>query len=86
MTVPEAVDISKKHLVELLPELRHAEIRLEELDVPPYGNKWKFTFSAMSLPSSATSLGSVLRSVRIAKSVEIDPESGSLLSMKNAAA
>ena len=85
MTIPEAVAVSRKHLIELLPELRDTEIRLEELDVPPYGNKWKFTFSAVSSPV-ATTLGAVLRSVRVTKSVEIDPEDGSLLSMRNAAA
>ena len=86
MTVPEAVEISKRHLIELLPELMNTEIKLEELDVSPYSNKWKFTFSAMTFPPSGSTFEKILRGTRISKSVEIDPSNGDLLSMRNAAA
>ena len=86
MTVPEAVEVSKKHLTDLLPELAETDIQLEEVDVPPLGQKWKFTFSAMPMLPANSSFGKILRATRVAKSVEIDPLNGDLISLRNAAA
>jgi hypothetical protein len=87
MTVPDAVSIAKKYLVDVLPDFTQASINLEELETPPNGQTWRFTFSAvMPLPSGALSLQDALRSRRISKSVEIDRETGDLLAVKNAAA
>jgi hypothetical protein len=89
MTVPEAVEVAKKHLVSVLPEYASGNLLLEELEVPPFGSRWRFTFSAISPSASsgaATSLAEVLRGRRVVKAVEIEAESGQLVSVKNAAA
>ena len=86
MTVPEGIQIAKHHLTLVIPEISE-NLQLEELETPPFGSKWSFTFS--STPSSVepvNSLAYLLKSKRITKSVEIDPETGSLLSVKNVAA
>ena len=87
MTVPEAVEVAKKHLVSILPDLAGAYLQLEELEAPPYGSKWSFTFSAM-LPTGggpASTLSEVLRGRRVSKAVQLDSETGALISVKNAA-
>lgn len=87
MTVPEAVDVAKKHLETVLPEFADAVLQLEELDTPPSGSKWRFTFSGTFPQSSRTmDLAEILRGRRVSKSVEIDRETGVLLAVKNAAA
>lgn len=87
MTVTEGVELAKKHLMEVLPELSGEAFRLEELETPPAGPRWRFTFSSMlPMPSGNPSLAEIIRGRRITKSVEIDPESGDLLAVKNAAA
>jgi hypothetical protein len=87
MTVSEAAETAKKHLKALLPELASADVRLEELEVPPYANRWRFTFSATIPTPVGASLTQVLTSRgRISKLIEMDPETGDLISMKNAAA
>ncbi len=86
MTVPEAVEKSKMYLTELRPELVGAEVHLEELDVPPHSTKWSFTFSAMPNLPAESSWGKILRATRISKAVQIDSQTGELLSIKNAAA
>ena len=87
MTVPEAVELAKKHLVGVLPGFSEASLNLEELETPPYGTTWRFTFSALTAPSTTGfTLQDALRPRRIAKSVEIDRESGALLAVRNAAA
>jgi hypothetical protein len=87
MTVPEAIDIAKHHLSTTLPEFSDTPVQLEELETPPYGSKWRFTFSA-SLPvtGNAINFAEVMRGRRISKSVEIDPSDGALLAVKNAVA
>ena len=87
MTIPEGVEVAKRTLSELLPDVDETSWRLEELETPPYGTNWRFTFSAIVDPANpASSLAAVLRSRRITKQVEIDTQSGSLISMKNVAA
>jgi hypothetical protein len=90
MTVAEAVEIAKSHLTDVLPEFGKANVQLEELEAAPHHSKWSFTFSATLPPSSSSaygvSLAEALRGRRIAKSVEIDSDTGSLLSIKNVAA
>ena len=87
LTLQEAIDKAKNYLATVLPEVPASSVQLEELETPPFGSKWRFTFSA-SLPvtSNAISLADALRARRISKSVEIDPESGDLLAIKNIAA
>lgn len=87
MTVLEGIEIAKKNLIEVLPEMAHGPLQLEELETPPYASRWRFTFSTILAPANTTgSLAEVLRSRRIAKQVEIDTESGSLVAVKNTAA
>jgi hypothetical protein len=89
MTVPEAVEVAKHHLVSVLPEYAAGNLQLEELEVPPFGTRWTFTFSAVSPAASngqAINLAEILRGRRVVKSVEIEAESGQLISVKNAAA
>ncbi len=86
MTIPEGVEVAKKSLSELLPDIDDTW-QLEELETPPYGTNWRFTFTATVNPNTpATGLAAILRSRRVAKQVEIDSQSGSLISIKNAAA
>ena len=85
MTVPEAIDVAKGHLAIVLPEFTGA-LQLEELETPPAGPKWRFTFSATLPTASNATLMQVLRGRRIEKTVEIDPETGALLAVKNVAA
>jgi hypothetical protein len=89
LQVKEAVEVAKQHLVSILPEYASGNLQLEELEVPPFGTRWTFTFSAIS-PSAAsgaaTNLAEMLRGRRVVKSVEIEAESGQLVSVKNAAA
>jgi hypothetical protein len=86
MTVPEAIERAKQHLVTVLPEYAGVHLQLEELETPPSPSKWSFTFSAtFPLASNhASNLADVLRGRRISKSVQIDPESGALVAVKNA--
>lgn len=86
MTVSEAVEKSKMYLTELRPELQNADVQLEELETPPNNTKWTFTFSAIPELPTESSWGKILRSTRISKSVQIDSQTGELLSIKNAAA
>ena len=86
MTVPEAIDVAKEHLALVLPEYATTAVHLEELETPPFGSKWRFTFSMNLLTQGADlSLGQLVRSRRVSKSVEIDPQTGDLLAVKNAA-
>jgi hypothetical protein len=86
MTVPEAIDIAKRHLVSTLPEFSETSPQLEELETPPSGSKWKFTFSGSFPVSPDASLAQLLRGRRVSKLVEIDPETGDLLAVRNTAA
>jgi hypothetical protein len=86
MTVPEGMEVAKKHLEELFPELSKSEIQLEELEVPPFGNRWRFTFSTTLPPKNANTLVQVMSQRRVTKLVEIDPQNGDLIAMKNVAA
>ena len=87
MTVSDAIEVARKHLVTVLPDYAKADLQLEELETPPFGSNWSFTFSA-TLPVSggsyAANLAEVLRGRRVSKAVQIDAESGSLVSVKNA--
>ena len=87
MTVPEAVEIAKKHLTDILPELAKADLQLEELETPPYGSRWSFTFSAiLPVPAGAgATFSDVLRGRRVTKYVQVDTDTGALISVKNAA-
>lgn len=87
MTVSEGVEVAKKHLVEILPTLSEDALELEELETPPFGSTWRFTFTTMlSGVHDGTILSKVIASRRIAKSVEIDSQSGALLAVRNALA
>jgi hypothetical protein len=87
MTVAQGVEVAKKHLIEVLPDYASANLQLEELEAPPFGSKWTFTFSA-TLPgpsnSYASNLAEVIRGRRVSKIVQIDAEEGTLISVKNA--
>jgi len=86
MTVTEGVELARQHLVSVLPDYEVSGLQLEELETPPAGAKWKFTFSTI-LPvrsDGGSSLAEILRGRRILKSVEIDSTEGALLSIKNA--
>ncbi|WP_128913842.1 hypothetical protein [Granulicella sibirica] len=86
MTVSEAIEVAKGHLTTVLPELA-ASFQIEELETPPYRSNWSFTFSALPASGEASSaLAQLLRQRRVTKSVEIDAESGALISIKNAVA
>jgi hypothetical protein len=89
MTVPEAVEVAKQHLVSVLPDYAAGNLQLEELEVPPFGTRWTFTFSAIAPSTSngqGVNLAEILRGRRMVKAVEIEAESGQLVSVKNAAA
>ena len=86
MTVPEALEIAKEHLATLFPEISGEALQLEELEVPPFGNKWRFVFSSTLAPRGSATLAQVMSQRRVTKSVEIDPENGALLALKNVAA
>ena len=87
MTVQEGIEIARKNLIEVLPEMAASPLQLEELETPPYGSRWRFTFSTTLTPSHPnSSLAEVLRSRRVSKQVEIDTETGLLVALKNAAA
>ena len=86
MTVPEAVSLAKTRLAKVMPTFSADALQLEELETPPFGNKWRFTFVAMLPAMSGSSLAEIARGRRIAKTVEIDSETGDLLAVKNAAA
>ncbi|WP_198152136.1 hypothetical protein [Granulicella tundricola] len=87
MTIPEAVEIAKKHLVEVMPDLASSTIELDELETPPSGSAWRFTFTAIrpSDPNNSNVL-ELLRSRRSTKSVEVNSVDGSLLAIRNRAA
>lgn len=89
MTIPEAVEVAKQHLVSVMPDYAASSLQLEELEVPPFGTRWTFTFSAVS-PSASNgqgiNLAEILRGRRMVKSVEIESESGQLVAVKNAVA
>jgi hypothetical protein len=88
MTIPEAIQIARKHLVDVMPDLASAEIELEELETPPHGSKWRFTFTAIQ-PLDAKpdmALYELLKSRRSTKSVEIESSDGSLVAIRNQAA
>ena len=86
MTVPEAIQRSKDLLGSVIPELRPSDLQLEELETPPFSSRWRFTFSAILPinPSGTLSLPELMRGRRVSKAVEIDPETGDLISVKNA--
>jgi hypothetical protein len=87
MTVAEGVDVAKRHLSSIIPELSDAPLQLEELETPPYASTWRFTFSAvLQQQNDGQTLVQLLRSRRVSKLVEIDRETGFLLAVKNAAA
>jgi len=88
MTVPEAIVIAKNHLVEVMPDLASASIELDELETPPHGSKWRFTFTAVQplVTEPDMSLRELLRPRRSTKSVEVDSSDGSLIAIRNQAA
>lgn len=87
MTVQEGIEIARRNLLEVLPEMANSPLQLEEFETPPFASRWRFTFSTTMSPlHPASSLAEVLRSRRISKQVEIDTETGSLVALKNSAA
>jgi hypothetical protein len=88
MTVPEAVEVARQHLITILPEYAEANLQLEELETPPFSSKWSFTFSATKTGAArdTVSLAQIVRGRLVYKSVQIDSDTGALLSVKNASA
>ena len=86
MTVPEAVEVARQHLVTIIPEYAEANLQLEELETSPFSSKWSFTFSATKsgAANNTVSLAQVIRGRLVYKAVEIDSETGALLAVKNA--
>jgi len=90
MTVPEAIEIAKNYLVEVMPDLASAPaaIELDELETPPHESRWRFTFTVVQPfdASSNATLIQLMRSRRSTKSVEVDSSDGSLIAIRNQAA
>jgi len=88
MTVAEAATRAKGHLVEMMPELGNDSLKLEELETPPSSSRWRFVFSATpTVDVSPVQIGgSILDFRRVAKTVEIEREDGTLVAVKNVAA
>jgi len=88
MTISEAASKAKEHLVEVMPQLENDTLRLEELETPPHGTRWRFVFSATPTVTRETSsiLSAITSSRRVAKSVEIESTDGSLVAVRNAVA
>ncbi len=86
LEVKDAVTKAKEEIAGLFPEFANRDLRLEEVETPPAERRWRFTFSA-SVPeeeSTGNALADLLRARRIRKAVELDPESGFLISIKAA--
>jgi hypothetical protein len=90
MTVPEAIQIAKRHLVEVMPDLASssAAIELDELETPPNDSKWRFTFTVVQPLDSKPdmTLFELLRSRRSTKAVVVDGSNGDLIAIHNQAA
>ena len=86
LTVTEGIEKAKEHLTLILPEI-YGNLQLEELETPPFGSTWSFTFSGLSMvPDGRPTLSQLIGTRRVAKSVQIDSQTGDLLSVKNVAA
>ncbi len=86
MTIAAAVEVARTYLTEMFPEFERDTMQLEEIETPPDGKTWSFTFSVFLPPAQGDSLADLLRGRRLTKAVEVDRADGSLLSVRNKAA
>jgi hypothetical protein len=88
LTIPDAIAKARQHLKDALPEYENASWQLEEAETDNSA-RWYFTFSIMVPPKSSGSsfnLADLLGGVRLSKSVELEPQTGKLLAIRNRAA
>ena len=86
LTVDEALVRARSEMTRLFPELGQ-DVRLEELETPLAASAWKFTFSAFvpcAQGEDANALAALLSAARKRKVIELEPESGELISIKAA--
>ena len=85
LDVKDAVGLAKTELALLFPEFAELDLRLEEAETPLDKGRWRFTFSA-AVPDAPThnSLAELLKPRRIRKAVELQSESGMLVSIRAA--
>ena len=85
LDVKEAVAKADSEIALLFPDFANRDLRLEEAETPLRGGYWRFTFSA-AVPDepSSSNLADLLRPRRIRKAVELQPDSGFLVSIKAA--
>jgi hypothetical protein len=88
LNTQEALEAARKYLNEVFPDFVHNDLRLEELESPLSGGRWRFTFSSATAGEvgSSSSLLDALRPRRTQKLVELDADSGMLVAVKNKAA
>lgn len=87
MTIPEAIERARHHLVEVIPDLDQSSVELEELETPPDGSAWRFTFTAnRAVDPNDISLQTLLRTRRSSKLVELRSKDGALIAIRNKAA
>jgi len=79
----EAVDKAREYLLELMPELAHRSLQLEEVET--FGPNWKITFSALATPISdpTANLAELLRPRRVQKVVILQADDGAFVSVTN---
>jgi hypothetical protein len=85
LEVKDAVSKAKEEIEGLFPDFATRDLRLEEVETPLSERRWRFTFSA-AVPeeSIGNGLADLLRARRMRKAVELDPDSGLLISIKAA--
>jgi len=87
LNMQQAVERAKAQIGLLFPQFPVAELRLEEAETPLSLGKWRFVFSAptpLEAEESSSPLASILRATRTRRVVELEPETGDLLSIKAA--
>lgn len=86
LDVKDAVSKAKEEIEMLFPDFAGSDLRLEEAETPLSVGRWRFTFSA-AVPDETVggnSLADLIRPRRMRKAVELDPDSGLLVSIKAA--
>ncbi len=85
LEVKEAVTKAKEEIIALFPDFATHDLRLEEAETPLSAARWRFTFSAaVAEEPSGNTLADLVRPRRKRKTVELQADSGELMSIKAA--
>ena len=87
LTIPDAIAKARQYLKDVLPETPGASWQLEEVETDNNA-RWYFTFTTILPPKSSGgpfNLADLLGGVRQSRSVELEPQTGKLLAIRNKA-